>query len=365
MTKGKRITLAVFSTAMAMFMMFGIGYGIYSREEGKELQSEAGLGGEMFLGDGGEGNGISLTQTLIERNAYDEYGISPTAMTAIEVKAVVTPPEAENNRLDWSLAWTSGTGGAWGEGKTVTDYVTGRASQDTLTYTLECSQAFGETIVLRAEIRGNSKIFKTKDVEFLQGYKDLSATVVHDDTYQAGAGLDWKFTGETSAVDFAGFPKTTETFKDYYAEGGDGTTTFTVTTGLTDVYTVPATVGDVKAEVSASQEYLTAATSAYGTIEEEADQYITLGESSGQDATIETFIAKILFLTDPGELEYAPFKYNLSLLDKPLLTLKLTTTVNGHVHTQEIGIKFNAGSFGTFASGLEWENEDEIVFSAE
>lgn len=363
---------AIAAVALAVILGLGVTLGIATRW-GKPWQSDdktsvGTQGGGMIVGDeeGGEGDGIALVARVIGAEDYASHGISPAAMTAIEVKAVITPSEAENNRLDWSLTWKSGTDGSWGEGKEVTEYVNGIVSQDTHTYTISCMQAFGEKIVLRAGIRGNPKIYKTKEVDFLQGYRDISARVSHSGSAQKEADLEWNIFGESCEVKFAGFPKTTQTFKDYYAEGGSGTTTVCVTAGLSEVYTVAAEVTDVKAEVCVTQEYVEAVTSAFGTTDNVAETYITLGTGNGQGAEFTTSIAKILFLTEAGELEYAPFKYNLSqITSKPLLKMKLTATVNGHEHTEEIGIRFDPSSFGTFASGLEWENEDPILFSQE
>lgn len=321
-------------------------------------------GGGMFVGDG-DGDGaseLSLTAIEIPRAEYEARNIAKSVLTAIEVKATVTPPEAENNRLNWSLAWEAGTGGTFGEGKDVSEYVTGSASDDTLTYTIQCSQAFGETIILRSEIRGNPKIFKTKEVEFLQGYSDITAEVTYSGAEQAN--LSWNLTGTSSQVQFPGAAKTSETFKNYYAEEY-GTTTFTVTTHLSEVYTVAGTVGEVKAEVKVKQAYLTAITDAYGTTDASADTYKELGTGTGESASFGTKIAEILYLTDFGALEFAPFKYNLSVQEEPLVTIRLTTTVNGHTKSKEIELTFDPASYGTFASGLEWADEGAIVIDGD
>lgn len=368
----KRIFIGFGSILLSAVVVLAIVLGVVAARKKDTAKSDPvetpSQGGGMYIEDETTSSGssqIAFVTVIVPSNEYAEYGISSTALNAVQIQATITPPEAENNKLDWELYWESGTDGTWGEGKTVTEYVSGSASDDTLTYTLECAQAFAEKIIVKASIRGNREISKTREIGCLQGYADLSAKV----TYGCGDAqynLDWDLSGETSTVRFAGGAKTSVTFTNYYGESGVGTTSFTLTTGLSEIYTVPAEVGEVKAEISAKPAYSTAATNAYGKLSAQPDTYVTLGTASGQSAKIETSIAKLLFLDDMGELEFAPFKYNVKVLSPAvLLTLRLSTTVNGHAHSKEIGIMFDAESFGMFASGLEFDDDSPIIFETE
>ena len=91
----------------------------------------------------GESNGIKLMSAKIAPENYDEYGISPMAETAYQLTATITPENATNKAVDWTIAWAGhghgddpNAGGGilesvsaqsedyWADGKTVTDYVT-------------------------------------------------------------------------------------------------------------------------------------------------------------------------------------------------------------------------------------------------
>ena len=55
--------------------------------------------------------------------AYAANGISAQADSAYKLTATVTPADAMNKAVDWSIAWVNGNG-TFASGKTVTDYVT-------------------------------------------------------------------------------------------------------------------------------------------------------------------------------------------------------------------------------------------------
>ena len=53
----------------------------------------------------GESNGIKLMSAKISPENYDEYGISPMAETAYQLTATITPENATNKAVDWTIAW--------------------------------------------------------------------------------------------------------------------------------------------------------------------------------------------------------------------------------------------------------------------
>ncbi len=123
-------------------------------------------------GDGGmqiseaEGNGISLMSMKIATADYEDYGISPMAESAQQLTATITPSNASNKTVDWSVAWVNSSS-TWASGKTVTDYVTVTPTSDgALTANVECKQAFGEQIKVICTSRDNENAKAECNVDY-------------------------------------------------------------------------------------------------------------------------------------------------------------------------------------------------------
>lgn len=100
-------------------------------------------------------NGIKLMSARIAPTAYAANGISPQADSAYTLTATITPADANNKAVDWSIAWVN-SNSAYASGKTVTNYVTVTPTSDgALTANVECKQAFGEQIKVTATSRDN------------------------------------------------------------------------------------------------------------------------------------------------------------------------------------------------------------------
>lgn len=110
--------------------------------------------------ENGDSNGISLLNAKIPRAAYAANGISAYADTAFTLTATVTPDEAINKAVDWSVAFENPES-EWASGKTAVDYVkVTPVSDGALTATATCMQAFGERIIITAQIRDGSDDLK-------------------------------------------------------------------------------------------------------------------------------------------------------------------------------------------------------------
>lgn len=121
--------------------------------------------GGMQIGES-VGNGISLMSAKIAAADYEEYGISPLAESAQQLTATITPANATNKEVDWSVAWVNASS-AWANGKTVTDYVTVTPTSDgALTANVECKQAFGEQVVVTVTSRQNTEASATATVDY-------------------------------------------------------------------------------------------------------------------------------------------------------------------------------------------------------
>ena len=144
----------------------------------------------------GESNGIKLMSAKISPESYDEYGISPMAETAYQLTATITPENATNKAVDWTIAWAGyghhddpNAGGGifesvsaqsedyWADGKTVTDYVTVTPTSDgALTANVECLQAFGAQVKITVTSRDNTDVKATATVDYTQKLQSVKST---------------------------------------------------------------------------------------------------------------------------------------------------------------------------------------------
>lgn len=126
----------IVSNLLSLVLGAGIGAGVYAIKEQithggnerveMEAPSEDVGGGVIF--NKPEGNGMQLTATKLLSSEYDEYGVSAIAETAYTLTATITPSDATNKKVDWSIAFKNGSS-AWASGKTITDYVTSNAER--------------------------------------------------------------------------------------------------------------------------------------------------------------------------------------------------------------------------------------------
>ncbi len=104
---------------------------------------------------------MKLTATPMTASADEDNYVNSDASTyantnSYTLTATITPSNATNQSVDWSVAWNSASS-TWASGKTVTDYVTVTpASDGALTATVTCKKAFGEKIKITVTSRDNS-----------------------------------------------------------------------------------------------------------------------------------------------------------------------------------------------------------------
>lgn len=133
---------------------------------GEEKPEDSG-GGEVST-EAGVSHGIKLAAVKLASSEYDEYGVSPLAETAYTLTATITPADAANKAVDWTIAFKNASS-TWATGKTVTEYATVTPSSDgALTAVVENVAAFGEQIVVKATSRDNTDAYATCTVEYLQ-----------------------------------------------------------------------------------------------------------------------------------------------------------------------------------------------------
>ena len=133
---------------------------------GEEKPEDSG-GGEVST-EAGVSHGIKLAATKLMASQYEDYGVSPLAETAYTLTATITPADAANKAVDWTIAFKNASS-TWATGKTVTEYATVTPSSDgALTAVVENVAAFGEQIVVKATSRDNAEAYATCTVEYLQ-----------------------------------------------------------------------------------------------------------------------------------------------------------------------------------------------------
>lgn len=179
-------------------------------------------------------NEVQLMSALIAEEDYGEYGVSALAESAYTLNATVTPDNAKNKGLIWSLSFVNPTS-SWANGKTPSSYVTMTSSGTQAT--LSCTQAFGEPIYVTA----TSTVDSTKSARCTLQYKQKIASL----SFNVGGLTFYPSTGGYSYDDgkkLAGcriYPTFDEPLYDSY----------TITMTKSDVYTVPADNLPVKFEL--------------------------------------------------------------------------------------------------------------------
>lgn len=175
----------IVSNLLSLVLGAGIGAGVYAIKEqithggNERVEMEApseDVGGGVIFNEP-EGNGMQLTATKLLSSEYDEYGVSPLAETAYTLTATITPSDATNKKVDWSIAFKNASS-AWSSGKTITDYVTVTPSADgALTAVVECKQAFGEQIQVKVTSRDNTYAQAEVTVDYVKRITDVSVTM--------------------------------------------------------------------------------------------------------------------------------------------------------------------------------------------
>ena len=126
---------------------------------GEEKPEDSG-GGEVST-EAGVSHGIRLAAVKLASSQYEDYGVSPLAETAYTLTATITPADAANKKVDWTIAFKNASS-TWATGKTVTEYATVTPSADgALTAVVENVAAFGEQIIVKATSRDNAEAYAT------------------------------------------------------------------------------------------------------------------------------------------------------------------------------------------------------------
>ena len=123
--------------------------------------------GGIFV-DEGKNNGISLMATTISAEDYEEYGVAATAESAFQITATITPANATNQKVDWSLSYKDPTSQYVGGSTTVTEVTVTPTGDGALTAIVACLSEFGEPIIITVTSRENTAIKATCQCDYLR-----------------------------------------------------------------------------------------------------------------------------------------------------------------------------------------------------
>ena len=281
----------------------------------------------------GESNGIKLMSAKISPENYDEYGISPMAETAYQLTATITPENATNKAVDWTIAFVNAES-EWATGKTVTDYVTVTPTADgALTANVECLQAFGEQVRVTVTSRDNTAVKANATVDYTEKLSAVKATF---DSTVLSNGMTKSFNLSAS-----GQPAEVWTF-DY--------TTSAHT--IADEYTTTVKISFADG--------VTAVESAVGVEFTWAGETIT----SGMPSFDKTFFDKV-FVTESGAVSSNPTQYNklVSALSAgvTLFEVEVSTTGTYGNKTDTYEVKVTSDGLNIRVEGIEL-GDTSIIF---
>lgn len=157
------------TVALGVIIAFGAGIGIYELVKAitPDEQIEQIDKGNNTVVTPQSGLGMSLKAV---RATSDE--LSGQTNEAYTISATITPANATNQKVDWSVAFAN-PASSWAQGKKVTDYVTITPTSDgALTATLTCLKAFGEQIIISCTSRSQTMQKATCTVDYVKRATD-------------------------------------------------------------------------------------------------------------------------------------------------------------------------------------------------
>ncbi len=114
-----------------------------------------------FLVDSDENEGVSEVELLSARILPEDYaanGISEEAESAVVITiSEIKPTYVIDRTATWSVDFV-GQDTEWSTGKSLSDYIQYTVSEDTLSVTIECLQAFGDPIKFTAVMNSNKNV---------------------------------------------------------------------------------------------------------------------------------------------------------------------------------------------------------------
>ena len=182
------LLVVVIAGAAALVGVLSNGYKDWTKfqpdEQTEQAEEQADNGGAII--NAPVENGVKLMSAKIPVAEYAANGVSAQAETAYTLTATITPADAANKTVDWSVAFVNPSS-SWANGKKVTDYVTVTPTSDgALTATVECKQAFGEQIKVTVTSNDNPEKSASCTVDYSQKVTGVSVSIGDIDFVENG-----------------------------------------------------------------------------------------------------------------------------------------------------------------------------------
>ncbi len=323
------LLVLVIAGAAALVGVLSDGFKDWSKFQPDEEQTQE--GGAVI--EEGESNGIKLMSAKISPENYDEYGISPMAETAYQLTATITPDNATNKAVDWTIAFVNAES-EWATGKTVTDYVTVTPTSDgALTANVECLQAFGEQVRVTVTSRDNTAVKANATVDYTEKLSAVKATF--------GSTVLTNGMTKSFDLDASGQPAEVWTF-DYTTSAHTIADEYTTTVKISFADGVSAVESAVGVEFTWAGETIT----------------------SGMPSFDKTFFDKV-FVTESGAVSSNPTQYNklVSALSAgvTLFEVEVSTTGTYGNKTDVYEVKVTSDGLNIRVEGIEL-GDTSIIF---
>ena len=120
----------------------------------------------------------TMSFTAVTRAGESGNEVS-NAVTA-NVIATITPSNAANKKVDWSIAFKNAES-KWSSGKAVSDYVSVTPTSDgSLMAAITCYQAFGEKIIVTVTSRENAEAKASCEIDYKQQFTGYALSVTQE-----------------------------------------------------------------------------------------------------------------------------------------------------------------------------------------
>ena len=174
MKKRNKIISIILSGTFALAAI-GLGVGIGLKKPDKNPTADIVMPKEDIVSDN-EGNKMNdgvfhnLPIAMLVSQTPTKTETSDDMKTSVNVVATITPDDAANKAVDWTVAFVNASSN-WASGKTATDYITAEPTTDgALTATVTCKAAFGEQIKITVTSRDNSDASASCTVDYKQQF---------------------------------------------------------------------------------------------------------------------------------------------------------------------------------------------------
>lgn len=330
----------ILSLFLALIMVAGVITGVVFWQKGnivfnpvkqEQPTDEEDDGGAVI--EEGEASGMKLMSMKIVPENYAEYGISPMADTAYQLTATITPDNATNKVVDWTIAFVN-PASEWATGKTVTDYVTVTPTADgALTANVESIKDFGEQVRVTVTSRDNTAVKANATVDYTQKLQSVKSTF----------GSTVLSNGMTKSFDLNASGQAAETWTHDYT-----TSDYTIA----DEYTTTVKISFADG--------VSAVESAVGVAFTWDGETIT----SGMPSFDKTFFDKV-FVTESGAVSANPTQYNklVSALSAGVMLFEVEVSTTGEYgdKTDTYEVKVTSDGLNIRVEGIEL-GDTSIIF---